>query len=153
MLFKIIFFISLSAPGVLFGQSVLRDSTASDLFCLTENSVSVAVTYLPSLLLDSCAIRLVYAKNDSVNRKLADLMQEGKMVLPLHVILTRRHHISSSLSEHFQYKNDSLTAVRYTYNKLEWTVNSSTREISISQKSINKCQTYWRKKISRDKKD
>jgi hypothetical protein len=150
MIVKVGFFISLFVGNTLYGQSV--DSIVLDLSCLSPSSVTIALTYVPSLLLDECSQNLVDLKNDSIEHNLIGAMQDSKMVLPVHVILTRRHHISSSVSESFQYKNDSLTGFVFTYNKLEWFKNASTGEIRISEKSIRKCQMYWRKKIFKTKK-
>jgi hypothetical protein len=140
-------FISLFIGSALYGQSIPRDSTTPDFSCLHPSSVTIALTYVPSLLLDECSQNLVHLKNDSIELKLLEFMKDSTLILPVHVILTERHHISSSLSESFQYKNDSLIGFVFTFNKLVWSKNASTGEISLSEKSIQKCQLYWRKKI------
>ena len=147
---RISLFISLFIGNALYGQSNARDSTAADLSCLRPSSVTIALTYVPSLSLDTCSQNLVNFKNDRVEMELLELMKDSTLVLPVHVILTERHHISSSLSESFQYKKDSLIGFVFTYNKLVWSKNASTGDVSLSEKSIQRCRLYWRKKIIKE---
>lgn len=152
MIGKASLIISLLIGNALYGQSPPVDATSTEPGCLNARSVTIALTYVPSFLLDSCAQKLVSMKDDRIEMALLDFMQDSTLVLPVHVILTQRHHITSSLSESFQYKNDSLTGFVFTYNKLEWSKNASTGDISLSAKSIRRCRLYWKKKITRNKK-
>jgi hypothetical protein len=150
---KAILFICLLRGEAGYGQTILGDSTAAALVCLQPGSVVVAKTYVPSLWLDTCAQRLVQIKEDNIEMMLYKLMKDPALVLAVHVILTRRHHMTASLSESFEYQKDSLTGFVFTYNRLKWSKNASTGEITLSQKAVKKCEVYWRKKIGKKKNE
>ncbi len=147
---KIGLFVSLLFGQSIWAQSSHKDSISYCLSNLNPSSVIISTTYTPEIVLGICPKILVDSKDKNVEFELCKGLSDKEKILAIHVILTLRHYITTSLSELIRYQKDSVIGIDYSYNKLKWSNNSG--EITISANSIKACQKYWKKLICKNNK-
>lgn len=146
-------------------QTQQKDSVDYYISRLGWDAATVATTYVPKVVLNEYAQKLVIMKGKSIDNRLYEKIGDTEKTLAIHVILTQRRKYRVKLSEEgvrqnedsitkyqiSHYTKDTLLGINYTYNGLKWYYNLNSGESSISDEAIRYAQSYWRKRIKKKK--
>jgi hypothetical protein len=149
-----------------FAQTQQKDSVDYYISHLDWDAATVATTYVPKVVLNEYAQKLVMINDRSIDNRLYEKIGDTEKILAIHVILTQRHHYPANFwySENRQntdsitkyridhYTKDTLMGMFYHYNGLQWYYDFITGQPSIRNKAVKYAQSYWRKKIKKKKK-
>lgn len=127
-----------------------KDSLDIYLSKLNWNSVTITPTFIPRLLLDDEAKKILMLKDARFNQRLFERLDENEKTLALHILLTERLSPSTEnmiVLESYVYQNDTIAIVKYNFNKLDWSLNLKTGKYFISKSAINRIKAYWRNKL------
>lgn len=130
-------------------KRISRDSLDSYLNEVNNSSVIITHNYFESLHLDPLAIKICENLDEYSIERLANFLSVEEKVLVSHIILSKAFDPKNvDLKYKYEYKNEKIDTVIYTYNNFSWILlrNGSLKMDSIEMKKI---QEYWStKKLS-----
>src|SRR6187402_2867728 len=129
--------------------AIAQDSTDYFINNLSWESLFIKPTYATELVLNKDAERLIAAKDQrTVNKLFCEISNEKKTVA-IHMILSRMFEPQEiKFTQEYIYKADSIIAIKYIYNTLEWQYRIKESKYKIESETVKKIKEYWKKKLA-----